>query len=102
MLIRMTALVMSCAVASFAADSSAGIAAAVRDQDQTTLHTLLRNKDDVNAPLADGATALHWAVENDEAGLVDLLLESGANPNTADRYGLTPLYFAAANGNAAI
>jgi len=100
MLIRMTALVMSCALAGFAADSS--VAAAVRDQDQATLHTLLRNKADVNAALADGATALHWAVENDDAEAVDLLLQSGANPNATDRYGLTPLYFASANGNAEI
>jgi len=103
--IRTIALVFLCAVASFAADSGSGIAqvaAAVREQDTTTLHTLLQQKADVNAALADGTTALHWAVENDDADAVDLLLQSGANPNAGDRYGLTPLYYAAANGNAAI
>ena len=56
----------------------------------------------MNAALGDGSTALHWAVENDDAEAVDLLLKSGANPNAPDRYGLTPLYYASANGNAAI
>ena len=31
-----------------------------------------------------------------------LLLQSGAIPDAKDRYGLTPLYYASANGNAAI
>ncbi len=105
MLIRMIALVMSCAAAGFTAESGAGItqvADAVRQQDQPALRHLLQAKADVNAALADGSTALHWAVENDDADSVELLLKSGANPNAADRYGISPLYYAAANGNGAI
>jgi ankyrin repeat protein len=98
----MTALVMFCAAAAFAADSSSGVADAARLQDQPALRHLLQAKADVNAPLADGTTALHWAVENDDPATVDLLLKSGANPNAPDRYGITPLYYAATNGNAAI
>ena len=99
--IRMTALVICCAAAAgFAAESQ--VAEAVKQQDQPALHHLLQQKADVNAALADGSTALHWAVENDDPDAVALLLKSGANPNAADRYGITPLYYAATNGNAAI
>lgn len=107
MQIRTTALVLITALLTVGAGFAApldrtSVAAAVRDQDTTTLHALLQKKADVNAALADGTTALHWAVENDDAVAVDLLLQSGANPNAGDSYGLTPLYYAAANGNAAI
>jgi uncharacterized protein len=100
MLIRMTALVLCCAAAGFA--QVAQVADAVRQQDQLALRHLLQQKADVNAALADGSTALHWAVENDDPDTVELLLKAGANPNTADRYGITPLYNASTNGNAAI
>src|SRR5580704_6847864 len=100
--IRMTALVMFCGVTAFAAGPSPGVAEAVKQQDQPALRHLLEAKADVNSPLPDGTTALHWAVENDDPATVDLLLKSGANPNAPDRYGITPLYYAATNGNAAI
>src|SRR5437763_490933 len=54
------------------------------------------------APLADGTTALHWAVRSDDLPAVQRLLRSGANPSAANRYGVTPLSLAAANGNAAM
>jgi ankyrin repeat protein len=60
------------------------------------------SRTDVNAPSVDGTTALHWAVENDDADAVETLLHSGAIPDARDRYGLTPLYYASSNGNAAI
>lgn len=57
---------------------------------------------DVNARKADGTTALHEAVRNDDARAVDQLIRAGANVKAATRYGITPLYLAAVNGNAAI
>jgi ankyrin repeat protein len=51
---------------------------------------------------ADGTTALHYAIERDDVGLVERLLESGADPAAANRYGVSPIYIAALNGNAAI
>jgi ankyrin repeat protein len=39
------------------------------------------------------------AVENDDVGEVKQLLAAGANPNIADQYGRTPLYYAAVSGN---
>src|SRR5437868_11614938 len=62
----------------------------------------LKNKVDVNAPDPDGTTALAWAVEADNAAIAQLLLRSGANPNAANRYGVTPLSLAATNRNATI
>jgi ankyrin repeat protein len=90
------------ALALWAADSGPGVAEAVMHQDQATLRSLIAKKADVNAPLVDGTTALHWAVENDDADAVQMLLDSGAVADAKDRYGLTPLYYASSNGNAAI
>ena len=40
---------------------------------------------------ADGTTALHWAVRQNDLELVDRLLRTGADVNAANRYGVTPL-----------
>ncbi len=56
---------------------------------------------DVNTPEADGTTALHWAVDGDHPELVELLLHAGASVKAANRYGVTPLWLACANGSAA-
>lgn len=90
-----------CSAAAFAEPTST-VAEAVMHQDQAALHSLIEKKADVNTPLVDGSTALHWAVENDDADAIELLLRAGATPDAKDRYGLTPLYYAASNGNAAI
>jgi len=50
----------------------------------------------------DGTTPLHWAVERDDAAAVVQLLQKGALPDAANRYGMTPLTLAAINGNAQI
>ena len=49
---------------------------------------------------ADGTTPLHWAVDRDAPEIVQLLIRAGANVNAANRYGATPLWLAAVNGNA--
>ena len=56
----------------------------------------------VNAPEADGTTALHWACAADDVETVRLLLRAGADAKAANRYGVTPLALAATNGNPAI
>ena len=72
------------------------------DDDAPTVRALIRQKADVNAPLADGTTALHWAVRANDLPLVESLLAAGANAKAQDRYGLTPVRLACENANAEI
>jgi len=51
-------------------------------------------KADLDAADPDGATALGLAAINGRADVVALLLDRGADPNLADRTGMTPLYAA--------
>ena len=62
----------------------------------------LENGADANAPSVDGTTALHWAVHNDNADLVERLIDAGANVNASNDYGATPLTEAAVVGNAEV
>jgi len=87
---------------------SAGVAAgqevplvdAARKADIAAVRALVRQRVDINGPGSDGATALHWAVHNDNLELTDVLLRAGANVNAANRYGATPLSLACINGSA--
>src|SRR6185295_19245867 len=61
---------------------------AVKSGDRASIQRLLRLKTtDVNASTADGMTALDWAVERGDADTVGLLLRSGADAKTPNRYG---------------
>jgi ankyrin repeat protein len=75
---------------------------AVKAGDQPTVRALLDRRVDVNAAEADGATALHFAVDLEALPLVELLVRAGANVNAPNRYGVTPLWLACVNGNAAV
>src|SRR4051812_9959076 len=57
---------------------------------------------DVNASVADGATALHWAAHLDDTAIAEVLLSRGARANVANEYGVTPLALACTNGSAAM
>jgi hypothetical protein len=46
----------------------------------------------------NGITPLHWAVENGNDDIARLLLLYGAEVNSRDRNGSTPVYLAASNG----
>jgi ankyrin repeat protein len=84
---------------SSAADSDARLAEAARREDRSAIRALVAQKAEVNAPLPDGSTALHWAVQADDLESVNLLLEAGANVKATNRYGVTPLHLATSNGN---
>jgi ankyrin repeat protein len=87
----------------FAADTDDHrLAEAVRKGDVPAVRALLQQHIDVNAPEADGATALCWAVHRDDLETARLLIASGANVNVANDYGVTPVTLAALNGNAAM
>ena len=75
---------------------------AAREGNSTALRSLLARRVPVNAPEADGTTALHWVVRGDDVEMVRLLLRAGASAKAANRYGVTPLSLAAVNGNPAI
>ena len=94
---------LACAPASAAARvADPGLIEAVKAGEVETVRALLDGGADVDAPASDGATALHWAVHRDDAGLVDLLLAAGADATVANRYGVQPVSLAAENGNPAI
>ena len=75
---------------------------AARDRDGTAVRALIEAGSDVNARQADGATALHWAVHWDDAGMARLLVRGGADVDAAGAYGVTPLSLAAANASAVL
>jgi uncharacterized protein len=87
-------------VAAFGADTR--LAEAAMREDNAAVRALIQQRADVNAGLPDGATALHWAVNEDDLDTVSLLIQAGANVKAKDRYGFTPLYFASTNGSAAV
>lgn len=57
---------------------------------------------DPNSATADGTTALHWAVLQNNVDITRLLIAQGANEMAENRLGVTPLHLAATNGNATI
>jgi ankyrin repeat protein len=82
--------------------ATSDVAEAAMRGDSEAVRKLLTQKADVNAPQADGATALQWAVYRNDLVTVDLLLKAGASPTVANDYGATPLSLAAESGNAVI
>lgn len=92
-------LAFTCASTVFA--SPAPLADAVEKSDQAIFQAILRDTD-VNAPQADGMTALHWAVYHDDVDTTKRLLAAGANVKASNRYGVTPLSLACTNGNGTI
>jgi ankyrin repeat protein len=84
------------------AAGEAPLADAAENQDSAAMRRLLQQRVDINAPQADGMTALHWAAYHDELATVKLLLAAGADAKAANRYGVTSLSLACTNGNTAI
>jgi ankyrin repeat protein len=78
------------------------LADAAEKSDRTSIHTLLEQHADVNAPQADGMTALHWAAYCDDLETAKALTDAKADAKAANRYGVTPLSLASQNGNAAM
>jgi len=95
-------LVILLPAAGFGAAGPSAVADAVMDRDLAGLQALIRQKADVNAPQADGSTALHWAAHWDSLEAADLLIRAGANPKASTRFGATPLAIACENANPAM
>jgi ankyrin repeat protein len=91
---------MVCAAA-FAA-TSADLIDAVQTRNSTAAIKLLDQKVNVNGTSPDGTTALHWAVHNADADMVERLIKAGAAVNVKNEFGLSPIIEAANVGNTAI
>jgi ankyrin repeat protein len=85
-----------------ASGPTSSMADAAEKSDRARISALLKQHVDVNAPQADGMTALHWAVQHDDVELSDQLLRAGASVKATNRYGVTPLSLACTNGNSAL
>lgn len=55
----------------------------------------LSNGTDIDAQDDEGRTMLHWAVDREQAGVVEELLKRAASPNVQDADGMTALHYAA-------
>ena len=84
------------------ATTEARLADAAQKMDRAAIRALLNDKQNINTPQIDGTTALHWAVYQDDAETVELLIRAGADVKAANRYGVTPLSLACTNGNGSI
>jgi ankyrin repeat protein len=73
---------------------------AVKSGNKAAAITLIDGRADVNAPEADGTTALHWAVHQNDLDLADRLIRAGAKVNASNDFGATPMSEAAVAGNA--
>jgi ankyrin repeat protein len=102
-MLRVTSVVVL-AGAGFAAGAPAiNLVDAARKGDAQAVGALLRQKAvDVNMTAIDGTTALHWAVQHEDAAMTLMLVRAGADAQAPNRYGVRPLWMAAASGNAAV
>ncbi|TQR20422.1 M48 family metallopeptidase [Psychrobacillus vulpis] len=71
---------------------------AVSNDDEDTVRDLIANGVDLEDFDSEQTTALHYAVYEDNISIAEILLEAGANPNTADYY-TNALTAALENGN---
>jgi ankyrin repeat protein len=76
------------------------LADAAMKRDTSTVRKLIDEHVDVNAPGADGTSALHWLVRVDDFETARRLIRAGADVTKPNRYGVTPMSLASANGNA--
>jgi ankyrin repeat protein len=90
------------AIVSLSATDDLGLANAVKNQDKDAARLALKRHVDVNAPLGDGSTALHWAAHWNDLEMADLLVAAGANANAETDLGVTPVYLASEIGSAAM
>src|SRR6266446_3513209 len=85
-----------------AAGSDLRLVEAAKSHNSAAVRALLQQKADVNAPQADGVTALQWTAHWNDVDLATLLIRAGANVNAANDLGVTPLSLACGNGSAAM
>ena len=82
-----------------AAPGPVPIVEAVKNGDTNLVRRLISKRADINAPEADGMTALHWAAHLNDTAMAQLLMRAGAKVTMVNRYDVTPLSLACTNGN---
>lgn len=78
------------------------LADAAEKSDILAIRTLLKRQTDVEAPQADGMTALHWAAYHGDIEAAKMLVQYKANVAATNRYGVSPLSLACQKGNGPI
>ncbi|HVJ29799.1 MAG TPA: ankyrin repeat domain-containing protein, partial [Gammaproteobacteria bacterium] len=81
--------------------AAASLAVAARNGDIAAVRAQLKAGTDANEVESDGSSALLWAAYQSSPELAALLLESKADPNLANEFGVTPLLQASRNGDVA-
>ena len=71
---------------------------AVKRRDPSLVASLIEQGAAVNTQLADGSTALTWAVYGGDKPVAKMLLNAGATIDAANDYGETALTLACLNG----
>src|SRR4051812_43312229 len=82
-----------------AAPPDAPVADAAMRGDVDAVRALIKKGEDVNAAQGDGMTALHWAADQGNIEMAQLLVSAGSSLESVTRRGLyTPLHVAARSG----
>jgi ankyrin repeat protein len=93
---RVAALILSAALSPLGvAWAEPALVDAAEANDHAGALALLAKGADVKGRSPDGTTALHWAVHNQDADLVQRLIKAGADGKAANEFGATPLSEAA-------
>jgi uncharacterized protein len=88
------------AMPSLVSAAGSDVADAAQRKDMAAVRAMVTKRVNVNAPQADGTTALLWAAHWNDVEAVKLLLRAGANAAATNRFGASPLSEAATSGNA--
>src|SRR3954469_9587089 len=99
-LLSLTPLMFAAAGTRVRAAGDSRLAEAAMRRDVAAVHKLLDDNVDVNAPGPDGTPALHWIIRVDDFETARRLIRAGADASKPNRYGVTPMSLASANGNA--
>jgi uncharacterized protein len=95
-------LIMVTFVGQSVADSYQNPAQAAKAQDWNAVRSLIQEGTSVNSVLADKSSTLAWSVHWNNEQVTEYLLQSGADANLANDFGITPLYLACENRNFSI
>jgi ankyrin repeat protein len=104
MLLRTSAIaaVLALLAAAGAAHAQSALLDAASANDTARALTAIDEGADVRQRAADGTTALHYAVYNDNVPLIERLIAKGADVTVANDFGSTPMAEAATVANAAV